>query len=95
MLLDACFRGNPPRCWQAIIRRCTSSLPRQRYDSMAAFVRAVETRHVVRRRWCLAGAAAALLLVGALAYEGVVFAVERYEDIIDAAKKYSDFSAEI
>lgn len=81
VLLDACFRGNPPRCWQAIIRRCTSSLPRQRYDSMAAFVRAVETRHVVRRRWCLAGAAAALLLVGALAYEGVVFAVERYEDI--------------
>ena len=79
VLLDACFRGNPPRCWQAIIRRCTSSLSRQRYDSMVAFVRAVEARHVVHRRLGLAGAAAALLLVGALAYEGVVSAIERYE----------------
>ena len=48
VLLDDCFNGHPPQVWQPLVRRATSSLPAQRYESMAVFARAVRRRHLRR-----------------------------------------------
>ena len=45
VLANACFRGNPPLCWSDIIRRSTSTLPSQRYPSVAALASAIRFRH--------------------------------------------------
>ena len=45
ILADHCFDGKPPRAWSRIIQRATSSLPAQRYPSVAAFARAIRQRH--------------------------------------------------
>ncbi len=45
VLADRCFDGNPPRAWARIIQRATSSIPAQRYPSVAAFARAIRQRH--------------------------------------------------
>lgn len=52
MLADACFDGKPSGAWAKIIRRSTSSIPEQRYSSIAEFIRAVRHRHAAR--WLLA-----------------------------------------
>lgn len=44
-IANACFKGNPPRCWTRIIRRATSSVPEQRYASTDELARAI------RHRW--------------------------------------------
>ena len=49
MLANICFDGKPPRAWLSIIRRSTSSIPEQRYSSVAEFIRAIRRRHVLRR----------------------------------------------
>ena len=49
MLANVCFGGKPPKAWIAIIRRSTSSIPEQRYASVADFMRAVRRRHAARR----------------------------------------------
>ena len=49
MLANACFSGKPPKAWSGIIRRSTSSIPEQRYASVADFARAVRRRHVARQ----------------------------------------------
>ena len=49
MLANACFKGRPPKAWAEIIRRSTSSAPEQRYATVAAFVRAVRRRHMLRQ----------------------------------------------
>ena len=49
MLTNACFDGKPPKAWIAIIRRSTSSIPEQRYASVADFMRAVRRRHAASR----------------------------------------------
>ena len=56
MLANDCFGGNPPRCWERIIRRSTSSIPSQRYGSVAQFAKAVRHRHWINHL--------ALLLLG-------------------------------
>lgn len=48
VLIDACFRGVAPRAWRGIVRRATSSLPAQRYSSVAELVCAVRHRHLGR-----------------------------------------------
>ncbi len=53
-----CFGANPPRCWSKIIRRATSSIQGERYQTAEDFMRAVKTRHAARFA-ALGGAAAA------------------------------------
>jgi serine/threonine protein kinase len=59
-LADACFGGHPPAAWRPIIRRATSSIPRERYARVSNFAKAVR-----RRRFRLAApyATAALAFV--------------------------------
>lgn len=45
MLANECFSGKPPRFWARIIRRSTSSIPSQRYSTVAEFARAIRLRH--------------------------------------------------
>ena len=45
VLADRCFEGKPPRAWARIIQRATSSIPAQRYPSVAAFAWAIRRRH--------------------------------------------------
>ena len=47
MLANDCFGGNPPLPWARIIRRSTSSIPSQRYGSVAQFAKAIRHRHWV------------------------------------------------
>ena len=46
MLVNVCFDGRPPRAWVDIVRRSTSSIPEQRYSTVAELVKAIENRHV-------------------------------------------------
>lgn len=46
VLASTCFGGRPPRAWQGIIRRATSSLPSERYPDVASLARAVRMRHL-------------------------------------------------
>ena len=62
-LANVCFKGMPPRAWVPIIRRSTSSIPEQRYASVAEFAAAIRARHR-GRRMALALAGACLLLAG-------------------------------
>ena len=43
-----CFDGHPPRAWGEIIRRATSSIPGERYQTIREFVRAIHRRHLAR-----------------------------------------------
>lgn len=71
-IVDECFKGNLPRCWERIVRRATSSIPGQRYRDIAAFMHAVRTRHRVRHLLTAAVFAAAV----ALAATAVILRVE-------------------
>ena len=64
VLANICFDGNPPSAWAKIIRCSTSSIPEQRYATVAEFARAVRRRHA--ERWWIGGIAA-VLLIGAAA----------------------------
>ena len=64
MLANACFSGKPPKAWSDIIRRSTSSIPEQRYATVADFARAVRRRHVVR--WLSVAIITSLVAAGAL-----------------------------
>lgn len=64
MLANVCFGGKPPKAWARIVRRSTSSIPEQRYATVAEFARAVRRRHA--ERWWIGGIAA-VLLIGAAA----------------------------
>lgn len=64
VLANVCFDGTPPPAWAKIIRRSTSSIPEQRYATVAEFARAVRHRHA--ERWWIGGIAA-VLLIGAAA----------------------------
>lgn len=48
VLIDDCFGGKPPRSWNRIIRRATSSLPGQRYRDADALMCAIRWRHLPR-----------------------------------------------
>ena len=69
MLLDECFANHPPRCWEQIIRRATSSIPERRYCEVDDLIAAIKSRH---RAWTLS-IAAALLLSLSLAILGGVY----------------------
>lgn len=75
-IANAAFGGNPPRAWEAIIRRATSSIPAQRYATVGDFATAIRNRN--RNRRCLIGvlAVASLLAVTALCFR--IFGYERY-----------------
>ena len=66
ILANACFDGKPPKAWIDIIRRSTSSIPEQRYATVADFTRAVRRRHAACR-W-IAAIAAILAVAGTLFY---------------------------
>ena len=61
ILADHCFDGKPPRAWSRIIQRATSSLPAQRYPSVAAFARAIRSRHRIRHLAIACAIAAAVI----------------------------------
>ena len=61
VLADRCFDGNPPKTWRRIIERATSSIPERRYQSVAALVKSIQRRNLVRRSWTTL---AVLLLTG-------------------------------
>ena len=44
-----CFDGHPPRVWSDIIRRATSSISKERYQTAKDFIRAIQRRHRPRR----------------------------------------------
>ena len=58
VLANVCFDGKPPRAWVPIIRRSTSSIPEQRYATVAEFTCAVCRRHAAR--WWICGIALGL-----------------------------------
>lgn len=60
-LANVCFKGLPPRTWTTIIRRSTSSIPEQRYGSVAEFAAAIRARNR-RHHLSLALAGACLVL---------------------------------
>ena len=80
-IVDECFKGRLPRCWERIVRRATSSIPGQRYRDIPAFMHAVRTRH--RARHLLA--AAVLVAAIALATTAVIWRAES-----NRAKKSQD-----
>ena len=54
VLANDCFNGNPPRAWDRIISRATSSVPERRYQSVEDFVRAVRRRNIPKYiTWCI------------------------------------------
>lgn len=65
VLANECFEGRPPRAWEPIIHRCTSSLPNRRFRTVGEFARAVGRRHRQRLflRTALVGLAAVALAV--------------------------------
>ncbi len=60
VLANVCFDGKPPSSWTRIIRRSTSSIPEQRYATVAEFARAVRHRHA--ERWWIGGIAVGLVI---------------------------------
>ena len=47
-IANAAFGGKPPRSWETIIRRATSSIPAQRYETVDDFAMAIRNRNRVR-----------------------------------------------
>ena len=70
VLADRCFDGNPPRAWARIIQRATSSIPAQRYPSVAAFVRAI---HQCHRVWYVMIACAIVAVITAATWICILF----------------------
>lgn len=75
-MANAAFGGAPPRSWEAIIRRATSSIPAQRYETVDDFATAIRNRNRYRR--CVVGglAAASLLAMASLYFK--TFGCEQY-----------------
>lgn len=55
VLANVCFAERPPRPWREIIRRTTSSIPRERYANVQALARAIRFRNLRRRVWMVMG----------------------------------------
>ena len=47
-IANAAFGGKPPRSWETIIRRATSSIPAQRYETVDDFATAIRNRNRIR-----------------------------------------------
>ena len=61
MLANECFGGRPPRAWERIISRSTSSIPERRYADVEAFAAAIRHRN---RGTCVAWGMLVVALVG-------------------------------
>lgn len=48
-IANAAFGGKPPRSWETIIRRATSSIPAQRYETVDDFATAIRRRNWLSR----------------------------------------------
>jgi len=75
-IANAAFRGKPPRSWEAIIRRATSSIPAQRYATVDDFVTAIRNRNRYKRFMIGALTAASLLVAASLYFK--TFGLEQY-----------------
>jgi len=67
MMANECFGGNPPRDWERIISRATSSIPERRYADANALIAAIRRRHWGRFAWAggiLLTVALAVIMVG-------------------------------
>lgn len=62
-LADVAFDSNPPRSWRPIIRRATSSIPEERYQSTEELARAIRHRND-GRRFLLAAAMLGVVVLG-------------------------------
>ncbi|MBR4617127.1 MAG: serine/threonine protein kinase [Kiritimatiellae bacterium] len=91
-----CFGGHPPRAWSRIIRRATSSIPGERYQTADDFIAAIRRRHL--RRFAVSGFAAVLLVVllGFFYFNGRGPQLVRpYEQSAVEFQNYRDFPAEV
>ena len=70
-IANAAFGGKPPRSWETIIRRATSSIPAQRYETADDFVTAIRNRNCI---WNLTRIGLAVVSIAVLA--GVFFGRE-------------------
>ena len=68
-IANAAFGGKPPRSWETVIRRATSSIPAQRYETVDDFVTAIRNRNR-SRNFTWAGLTAAILALLAGAFLG-------------------------
>ena len=68
-IANAAFDNHPPRNWEEIIRRSTSSIPEQRYGSVEEFAAAIRHRND-SRRFKTAAFIMAACLIGCLAFFG-------------------------
>ncbi len=73
-----CFKGHPPRTWSRIIRRATSSIPGERYQTIGELVRDVRWRHSSKLILALSMSAAVL---------GMMFIVNRSMTAPDVPKQ--------
>ena len=62
VLAYECFEEKPPRSWSRIIRRTTSSIPQERFQSVGDFMTAIRRRHALPC-WSAAVGLACLLVV--------------------------------
>lgn len=79
VLLNDCFGGRPPKDWQPLVRRATSSLTTQRYASMTDFRRAVRLRHLRRRALFIPAVLLGTLAAAFAVRTAVVITVGRIE----------------
>lgn len=81
-IANAAFNGNPPRTWEGIIRRATSSIPEQRYKTVDDFAAAIRKRNR-SQNFVRAGFAAALfaLFVGVFVARDEVSVQRQFDDI--------------
>ena len=67
-IANAAFDNRPPRNWEEIIRRSTSSIPEQRYGSVEEFAAAIRHRNDSRRLKTAALLAAAVFVIGVFVF---------------------------
>ena len=79
VLLNDCFGGQPPKDWQPLVRRATSSLANQRYATMTDFSRAIRLRHLRHRLTLFPAVGAAILVTAFLVRTAVVRVANRIE----------------
>lgn len=70
ILADECLGGHPSPAWSKIIRRATSSIPRERFQTVDDFMRAVGRRHAVGRHVAIFAASAGVVLSVAMFFAG-------------------------
>ncbi|MGN0885462.1 MAG: serine/threonine protein kinase [Candidatus Spyradenecus sp.] len=63
VFIDTCFEGRPPRAWERIVSRATSSLPERRYAEVIDLAQAIRRRHWPKVGLAVAASLSALLPV--------------------------------